>query len=348
MPQYPNLPPPSDGRLILEDFRSWNLEPRFDRIIVTGATGLIGRWMLSVLNSINLSCSTRSQVTVLTRDPVGARRKLVGLAGLELDFEKLELINATIRSLRPSHVWHLSASTSISPEALITEHVQADLAVTIQILDAVESSTFHTQILYSSSGAVYGEDTESVDPLERQTPVRIRINVPQFVYRQGKLASESIFLAIANRGLATVNIARIFSVVGPLMPLTEHFAIGNFLGSAVFGRPIRLNSTGAAIRNWLYLEDLARQLLLLAAVPSSNIIDVGGYESTSIAEAARAIGELAGVPVIVGEVENPTGASMKYLPDLHELETLGPRIAIRSHKEAFSLTYEWLRSTNGI
>jgi nucleoside-diphosphate-sugar epimerase len=166
------------------------------------------------------------------------------------------------------------------------------------------------------------------------------------MYGLGKLTSEGIFYALNQSGCASVSIARLFTFVGPLMPLDAHFAIGNFMSAALRGDAIRMNSRGNAVRSWMHLQDLARYLLLLSASRRSSIVDIGEEASMTIAEAAQLVAEIANVGVEFGTEENPSGSSMRYLPDLRALWSLGPRLLTKSHLESFEDTYRWLKSSN--
>ena len=341
------LPLMGVGAQVFNDFRSWGLDSQFSSIFMTGASGLVGRWVLSTLDALNLVIGQRSDVFVLVRNESRARQVLSNLSSLNLHFISRIEIERTIAQNVPEHIWHFAAETGSSSTTSALNSLNADCALSIEICRAVDRSNRPTRILYTSSGAVYGRDSAPIAALPLQTPISDTIDFQMLLYGHGKVTSEMLFGAMAERDSVTVNIARLFSFIGPLMPLTSHFAMGNFLDAAKSGRKIVLNSTGEALRSWMYLGDLARMLLLLASQPSSNIVDVGSEESMSVREAAHVVAEIAGLDVEVGSQHNPSGSSMNYVPDLTALRSLGPLPSVLSLREAISTTLEWLMAEGG-
>ena len=341
------LPPAPLGEVIGSDFSNWGLAPEFETILVTGATGLVGRWLLTTLNSINLHQGNRSRVVVVCRNLATAREMFASLSSLEIDLIHVREISTAIANTRPRHIWHLSADTGTNQASSPLTPVDADLGLTIEICRALTDSGHRAHILYTSSGAVYGRESAPIQALPLQTPLLKNLDHRSMLYGNGKVTSEMIFASLADNEAATVNVARLFSFIGPLMPLSAHFAMGNFLDCARTRRPIVLKSSGEAIRSWMYLGDLSRTLLLLASLRSSNIVDVGSEEPMSVRDAAELVAEIAGVDVVVGSQLNPSGSSMSYIPDLTALRALGSLPNMLTLSEAISITLEWLVAEGG-
>lgn len=107
-------------------------------------------------------------------------------------------------------------------------------------------------------------------------------------------------------------IARIFSVIGPEMPLNGQYAAGRFVGMAREGE-IRYYG-GSSIRSYLDVQDCARWLLhILGHGPDLVPIDVAGSDPIDVGELAKLTGRIFKVPV--RQVDGPD-RSDQYLPDL--------------------------------
>ena len=347
VPGVPRLPITGAGAQLMSDMATWGLDPRFPSVLLTGGTGLIGRWVLSTLDSLNSQVNSRTRIHLISRDTRRAKRLLGEFATLDIRFADIDKIGSTIQRFHPDYIWHFAADTGsldlIDPIAPF----RADCNISYEICSGVSAAKYRPKILYTSSGAVYGRDSAPISPLEVESPIAQLRDYRSILYGHGKVTSEMLFGALNQAGLATVNIARLFAFVGPLMPIASHFALGNFLAAAVKREAIVLKSDGSAIRSWMYLGDLARILLLIAARSNSNIIDIGGEERCSILNAAQIVAEIAGVKVAVGTAHNPTGSSMEYLPNLAMLRSMGEVSSVLPLRAAIKTTYEWLVAEGG-
>jgi dTDP-glucose 4,6-dehydratase len=82
--------------------------------------------------------------------------------------------------------------------------------------------------------------------------------------------------------------ARVFTLLGPYMPLAEQFAAGNFLRDALAGKTVSVAGDGTALRSYLYAGDLVVWLLhLLVHGQPGKAYNVGSENAVSIAELAR-------------------------------------------------------------
>jgi len=63
------LPPRADEALIRRDFASLKHAPRFETVLVTGGTGVIGRWLITHLDAVNRTFNQLSTVYLVTRTP---------------------------------------------------------------------------------------------------------------------------------------------------------------------------------------------------------------------------------------------------------------------------------------
>ena len=114
-------------------------------------------------------------------------------------------------------------------------------------------------------------------------------------------------------------IARIFSVIGPEMPLDGQYAAGRFVGMALKG-VIRFYG-GTSVRSYLEVSDCARWLLqILDNGPALEAIDVAGDDPIHVSALAHLTGMVFGVPVT--KIEGPD-RSDQYIPDLTKARQLG-------------------------
>jgi nucleoside-diphosphate-sugar epimerase len=235
-------------------------------------------------------------------------------------------------------------------EARARQAAEAPLEMLSTIVAGTEralqfASTHATaKFLLTSSGAVYGpqpSDLTHVPETYHGAPDPLQ---PASVYAEGKRISELICALYSAHSTLECKIARCWAFCGPHLPLDEHFAIGNFIGDTLAGRPIRIAGDGTPRRSYLYAADLTIWLwTILFRAPAMLPINVGSDEDLSILELAQAVAttlrpqteiHVAKVPVV--------GASpSRYVPNV---DRAGDLLSLRqtvSLQDAIRRTAAW-------
>jgi dTDP-glucose 4,6-dehydratase len=149
-------------------------------------------------------------------------------------------------------------------------------------------------------GIVHGaiDGTDSMLYLARLMPAkRFMLLSSGEVYAEtpeSKKKRDIEYLAKKYEQLFSLTIARLFTFVGPYLPLDGRYAVGNFIADALAGRPIHISSSGESIRSYLYGSDMAEWMWKIF-IHGYGIYDVGSNRDVMIADVAS----------IVREVVNP-------------------------------------------
>lgn len=258
------------------------------RLFITGGTGFFGHWLLESLLHANRTLNLRLHATVLTRSAANFRARSPHIA---LDPAVLLLEGDIARFRFPaapySHILH-AATDSGGKQGERPAYVLANSVLdgTRRVLEFARECGA-TRLLYTSSGAVYGRTTTLMRTpetfLSGPDPLALSSS-----YDEAKRMSENLCVAYADKTLLEPVIARCFAFVGPHLPLDAHFAIGNFLRSAIRNEPLVIRSDGTPRRSWLYMADLAVWIwTLLVRGQANRAYNVGSDQGMSIAEAAR-------------------------------------------------------------
>jgi len=158
----------------------------------------------------------------------------------------------------------------------------------------------------------------------------------------GDLRGQSVFVTGGTGFIGT------WLLVGPLLPLDANFAVGNFIGDALRGGPVRIAGDGTPYRSYLYAADLAIWLwTVLLRGKGAYPYNIGSPQAFTIAELARTVisvvapgasVEIAGKPV-------PGAAPARYVPSTARAERgLGLRPLI-SMEEGIRRTSSWHRES---
>src|SRR6185437_516648 len=237
--------PITDLNSILDETRSLWEEMRNQRIFLTGGTGFFGCWLLESFAHINRVLELSAQVTVLTRNPAAFVAKCPHLAA----DPAITLLVGDVRSFEFPE-GEFSFVIHAATEASAKQAANEPLEMLATILDGTERTlkfaTSHNtrKLLLTSSGAVYGSQPPDVDHVGEDYRGGPDPLDPSSVYAEGKRMSEQMCALYAKRSEVEIKIARCFAFVGPHLPLDAHFAIGNFIGDVLAGRPIHIGGDG--------------------------------------------------------------------------------------------------------
>lgn len=285
--------PSDDLQHIWEKANNCLLDLADSRIFVTGGTGFFGQWILDSLAYAVQHFQLKTKVVVLTRNS----QKFLKQAPHFVDASWLEWLDGDVRDFTFPH-GHFTHVIHAATEASASLNRDNPLLM----LDTITYGTRHVlemakiskvkKFLFVSSGAVYGKQqanclnvsesyTGNADPLQ-----------PNSAYGIGKLYSEHLCALFAKQYDLPIKIARCFAFVGPHLPLTTHFAIGNFISNVLAGEPIRILGDGTPCRSYLYAADLVIWLLtLLCFGKVGTPYNVGSDMGVSIAELAKLVSE---------------------------------------------------------
>jgi len=306
------------------------------RFLVTGGSGFIGRWLVESLLLANEAGGLGASVAVLSRKPDAFRRAAPHLA----ENPALTVFPGDVRTFDAprggfSWVLHLAFDSSRPPGADETRDVI--LRGTANVL-RVAKERHAARLFLLSSGAVYGSQPPGLDLVPETFEGR-----PADAYGEAKRRAERMAVDAVGNGGVEVVVARGFAFVGPLLPLAAHFAIGNFIGDALAGRPIRVTGDGTPRRSYLYAADLAVWLLtILFRGRPSAAYNVGSEEAISIEALARAVARVLApsLPVTVAQPPAP-GPAARYVPATRRArEELGLDAAV-GLEEAIARTGRW-------
>ena len=143
----------------------------------------------------------------------------------------------------------------------------------------------NSNIVYTSSGAVYGKQSKKISRIKENVPVDSsqKLSKTKKSYAIQKIKNEEVFQKLSNFG-PNVVIARCFAFVGKNLPLESNYVVGNFISSILNKTEIIVKSNVKVVRSYMHSDDLAESLIKLALyndtkfsiynIGSENIIDI--------------------------------------------------------------------------
>jgi dTDP-glucose 4,6-dehydratase len=318
-------------------------------LLVIGGSGFFGKSILDAYSRGLLEPWGIDSVTVIARDADSLSHTHPYLIG-----KSVVLLNQDITKCdslpRADYVIHAAASSDAERYLLrpLQERANVQLAVTNYALLA-EKFHSNSKLVFASSGAVYGQQPDSVSALDERVPLGKleSLDFGKRDYAAAKRDGEEIIRDLGRSGLK-VSIARCFAFVGPYLPLHKHFAIGNFLADGMAQRPIEMRAQHAVYRSYLYADELVIWLMTIAHHANSDAptYNVGSNMGIILGELASKVAKYFNVPALVPPI---TGGKVdKYVPSILKVkQELGLEVQI-GIDQAISLTVNRIKELKTI
>jgi UDP-glucose 4-epimerase len=265
------------------------------RIFVTGGAGFIGSHVCRVL------LAEGHQVTVLDNLSTGKR----ALVPSGATFVRGDLKNeARLGEWLAGHdaVIHLAALVPVPTSVRFpVAFAENNVVNTVRLLEAMRRSDVR-RIVFSSSATVYGEPKRL--PIREDDPIQTQSNP----YGATKVAAEG-FVAVYHRLYGfDATLLRYFNPYGPNeLCEPETHAVPNIVRAALADQPIPLYWQGEQIRDYIYVEDLARAHTAVLDLQGLNYFNVGTEKGTTVKQVLQIVTDIVGQPLRIDDLGERPG-----------------------------------------
>ena len=236
------------------------------KILLSGASGLIGSILVDVLLEKNASEGLGCTVYALCRDMERAKNRFSehsrseGLVLVRHDVRLAFTQEEREQFGKLDYVLHLASHThpaqyASDPVGTIATNI---IGVSNMLDLAADSSA--VRFVFTSSNEVYGENRGDVELFDEDYCGYINCNTLRAGYPESKRCSEALCQAYkAQKGLDFV-ILRFTRSYGPTLRMTCSKALSDFIRKGVAGEDIVLKSSGTQLFSYLYAADSASGL----------------------------------------------------------------------------------------
>lgn len=293
----------------------------FERALVTGGAGFIGSHVTERLVQLGKEVTLVDSLRTGRKENISREVRFV-----RGDITDLEEVRANLRDV--DVVFHAAAQTS-TPKSV--EDPLLDFRInalgTLNVLRAALDSEVK-KVVYCSTAAVFGQPRYL--PVDEKHPFE-----PISPYGASKLAGELYCLAFYRTyGLRTVSL-RFFNVYGPRENLeTTLDEVALYLSSAMRNRAITVLGDGNQSRDFVYVKDIARALLLAADSKSAEgrAFNIGTGVETSINDLVDTIERVTGRKAVVRHKPWRKGDIHRSFADISKARTIlgfSPRYTLK-------------------
>ena len=301
-------------------------------ILISGATGLIGSFLVDVIMTGNLE-GLNCTVYALSRSTQKAKERFSKWNGdprlVLIPFDiNYPLDNPGINSV--DYVLHLASNTH--PRQYAEDPIGTITTNIFGVKNMLDFSIKHQAktFLFASSVEVYGENRGDTEFFDENYCGYINSNTLRAGYPESKRCSEALCQAYKQHYGLDARIARIARSYGPTMSLHDSRAISQFIIKGIHKEDIVLKSDGSQLFSYSYVADVVSGLLtILSKGDSGEAYNIADEESNIITlkDLAHSVADYAGTNVVF-EIPDAVEASgysksTKALMNGNKLKALG-------------------------
>lgn len=250
------------------------------KVLVTGGAGFIGSHLVSQISNFGHDIII---VDDLSTGNIGNFSNIpINVEFTQTDFIDERFLDDTLPSV--DTIIHLAAKTSV--EESITnpnDYYINNFRKTVELFTRSRGKRF----IFASSASVYGESDQPVDEEFNRTP--------KTPYAFSKACFENFldFDSIFN-DYSNVTVLRFFNVYGPKQNPNYGAVIPKFIKSALNNENLIIHGDGEQIRDFVYVEDVARAIAHTMNIEGGGIYNIGNGVGTTIRDLAEKIIDLTG------------------------------------------------------
>ncbi|MFA6081587.1 MAG: NAD-dependent epimerase/dehydratase family protein [Patescibacteria group bacterium] len=220
------------------------------RILVTGASGMLAKYIVFTLIELNKSILNNSLTIYLL-----SRHECSSIYGSDKNIKYLiQDVSEPLPNIKKLD-FIIHAASKAAPKIYLANKIdtlKTNILGLFNILDLVTEDT--KSILYFSSGEVYGLINSSGKIKEDKICYTDHLS-DRSSYAEAKKTCETICMNYYNEKTFPINIVRLFHTFGPGLNIEDGRVFSDFIKDAIHGKDIVIKGDPDLVRPLLYIKD---------------------------------------------------------------------------------------------
>lgn len=324
-----------DARKIIQKINFTNIRKK--RILITGASGIIGVNLLACLKELSILDSFEFSVTaVLQSEPLPYLRILCDYSLCSI--LRGDLSDISFCNTLPQADIIIHAAGYGQPGRFMQDPIKTLRLNTLSTYMLFEKLLPDGKFLFISTSELYSGMT---NPPFSETQIGTTNTIhPRACYIEGKRCGEAISNAFRAQGVHAKS-ARLALAYGPGTRPNDMRVLNSFIQKGLNGK-ITLLDDGKAMRTYCYVSDAVEILWNVLLYGKDPIYNVGGNSRTTIRELAEKIGSYLHVPIEFPHISNTlTDAPEDVFLEMSKIKNEFGKTEYISLDEGLARTIEW-------
>lgn len=295
--------------------------------LITGATGLLGRFLVYILDFVNKKYNLNISLVLLGRNKTKLIYEFNNLESINVDYV-IQDINEPIKYKGDiNYIIHMAASTaSLEFVNNPVEVIETNFNGTFNLLKYAKEAMID-RFVYLSSMEVYGYHNLE-DELLENSDLFLQTSNCRDSYPMSKAMSEIICNSYYSEYNIPITILRLGQTFGPGVPISDKRLFAYIGQCVLYHRPIILHTSGNTKRPYLYISDAIEAILMVLNDQRSlgQTFNVANKETyCSVLEFAEQASKLFNIPVKfqIDEKQRGYGCQVKYNLNMEKIQELG-------------------------
>ncbi len=303
-------------------------------IVVTGGLGFIGSHIVDELIETN-------NITIIDNKSTGKieNLKYPKHENLEIIIGDLNELNLDEILKDKNYIFHLAAMASVPLSVdKPVECNKNNITATIKLLNAAKNANVE-KIVFSSSAAVYGENTNM--PLKETEPL-----MPTSPYAASKASGELYIKSFTESYNLNGVSLRYFNVFGPKQDKNSQYAsvIPNFISALLEGKQPVIYGDGEQTRDFVFVKDIVNANIKAAESDYNGVVNVASGEKLSINKLYEIVKKTLKSDIEPKYLPERQGDIKHSLADVSNMKNINYKVNSKDFEKQLTDTVNWFKT----